>query len=80
MFITIKEKRINFDNVVHYSIRTIERRKLNGEETGIMEYKLWVETINEDEEYGGVYFEYDTLVEAKAVIKQLDEILKVVKL
>ena len=31
-------------------------------------------------EYGGLSFKYDTLIEAKAVVKQLDQILKVVKL
>lgn len=81
MWIKIKNKRINFDNVVHYSMSETKKRKpFNGEETDEVEYKVWIETINETDEYGGLAFKYDTRVEAKAVIKQLDEALGVKEL
>ena len=81
MWIKIKNKQVNFDNVIHYSIsETKKRAPFNGPETNEVEYRLWIETINETDEYGGLAFKYDTLIEAKAVVKQLDQILKVVKL
>ena len=81
MWIKIANKRINFDNVVHYSMSETKKIKsFNGEETYEVEYKVWIETINEIDEYGGLVFKYDTRVEAKAVIKQLDEALGVKEL
>lgn len=76
MWIKIANKRINFDNVVHYSMSETKKRKpFNGEETDEVEYKVWIETINETDEYGGLVFKYDTKIEARGVIKELDSII-----
>ena len=79
MWIKIKEKSINFNNVVNYLIQKVELRN-KGIKTGEFKYMLWIETINEDDSYGGLYINYDTKIEAMAVIKQLDELLNVVSL
>ena len=79
MWIKIKEKSINFNNVVNYLIQKVELRN-KGIKTGDFKYMLWIETINEDDSYGGLYINYDTKIEAMAVIKQLDELLNVVSL
>jgi hypothetical protein len=79
MWIKIKEKSINFNNVVKYSIKETPI-KVNGIKTGELKNKLWIETINEDDSFGGLYIDYDTKIEAMAVIKQLDELLNVVSL
>ena len=80
MWIKIKEKSINFNNVVRYLIKETPIRGNGGQKTGEFKNKLWIETINEDDSYGGLYIDYDTKIEAMAVIKQLDELLNVVSL
>ncbi len=79
MWIKIKEKSINFNNVVRYSIKQTPIRG-NGIKTGELKNKLWIETINETDSFGGLYIDYDTKIEVKAIIKQLDELLNVVSL
>jgi len=79
MWIKIKEKSINFNNVVKYSIKETPIR-VNGIKTGELKNKLWIETINETDSFGGIYIDYDTKIEVKAIIKQLDELLNVVSL
>ena len=79
MWIKIKEKSINFNNVVKYSIKERPIR-VNGVKTGELKNKLWIETINESDSFGGLYIDYDTKVEAMAIIKQLDKLLNVVSL
>jgi len=79
MWIKIKEKSINFNNVVNYLIQKVELRN-KGIKTGEFKYMLSIETINEDDSYGGLYINYDTKIEVMAVIKQLDELLNVVSL
>tara|TARA_R110000787_G_scaffold167842_1_gene280762 strand:- start:724 stop:963 length:240 start_codon:yes stop_codon:yes gene_type:complete len=79
MWIKIKEKSINFNNVVNYLIQKIELRD-KGVKNGEFKYMLWIETINEDDSYGGLYINYDTKIEAMAIIKQLDKLLNVVSL
>ena len=74
MWIKIKEKSINFNNVVKYSIQKIELRD-KGVKNGELKFKLWIETINENDAFGGVYIEFDTKIEVTAIIKQLDELL-----
>ena len=80
MWIKIKEKSINFNNVVRYTIKQTPIRGNGGQKTGEFKYMLWIETINEDDSYGGLYINYDTKIEAMAIIKQLDKLLNVVSL
>ncbi len=80
MWIKIKGRSINFNNVIGYGLKIVANRGINGISSGDTIHKLWIETINEDDNYGGFYFDYDTLIEAKAIIKQLDKILNVVEL
>jgi len=79
MWIKIKEKSINFNNVVKYSIKETPMR-VNGIKTGDTKFLLWIETINETDSFGGLYIEFDTKIEVKAIIKQLDKLLNVVSL
>jgi hypothetical protein len=79
MCIKIKEKIINFNNVVKYSIKETPIR-VNGIKTGELKNKLWIETINETDSFGGIYIDTDTEIEARVIIKQLDELLNVVSL
>jgi hypothetical protein len=79
MWIKIKEKSINFNNVVKYSIKETPIR-VNGIKTGEFKHRLWIETINETDSFGGIYIDTDTEIEARVIIKQLDELLNVVSL
>lgn len=79
MWIKIKEKSINFNNVVKYSIKEAPI-KVNGIKTGEFKHRLWIETINETDSFGGIYIDTDTEIEARVIIKQLDELLNVVSL
>tara|TARA_R110000772_G_scaffold54550_2_gene124657 strand:+ start:93 stop:338 length:246 start_codon:yes stop_codon:yes gene_type:complete len=81
MWIKLENESVNFDNVTNYHIVSVLDRSATGKSTG--DYKHHVVTIitaNENEEFGGVRIKYDTYEEAKAVIKKLDNILKVVEL
>ena len=81
MWIKLENESVNFDNVTNYHIVSVPERGNGGKPTG--DYKHHVVTIittNESEEFGGVRIKYDTYEEAKAVIKKLDNILKVVEL
>ena len=80
MWIKIKEKSINFNNVVRYLIKQTPIRGNGGQKTGEIKHKVWIETINETDSFGGIYIDTDTEIEAKAIIKQLDELLNVVSL
>jgi RPA family protein len=81
MWIKIKNKSVNFDNVIQYNVsETKKREPFNGPETKEVQYSVWIETINETDEYGGERFRFDTLEEAKELVRKLDELLNVKEL
>lgn len=79
MIIKIQNKRVNFNNVLAYyaSSRVVYDK---GVKTDAFDHFLTLDTIGESEYYGGYSFKYDSLIEVKAVIKQLDEALGVKEL
>ena len=81
MWIKLENESVNFDNVTNYHIVSVLDRSATGENKGDYKHHLvTIVTNNESEEFGGVRIKYDTYEEAKAVIKKLDNILKVVEL
>lgn len=76
MYIKIRKQRINFNNVLSYNpvIKNkydIEKRKHIEE----LQYLLNIDTVGENEDYGGFTFIYDTEEELNRVIDKLDTIL-----
>lgn len=79
MWIKIKNKSVNFNNVVNYQA-TVRDVVEWGKPTGEFRHFLSLEIINESETYGGMGFECDTLEEAKELVRKLDELLNVKEL
>jgi hypothetical protein len=67
MWIQIKNRRINLDNVTDYNLYNIRLT---------IDYS----TIDNDGNQLGVVHEFDSEIEAKIAITKLDELLKVVSL
>ncbi|QDP46479.1 MAG: hypothetical protein GOVbin4342_4 [Prokaryotic dsDNA virus sp.] len=73
MYIKIKKERVNFDNVLSY--RPViknkydwEKRKHTEEET----FFLVIDTVGENEDYGGITIQFDTKIELDRAIDKID--------
>lgn len=73
MYIKIKKERVNFDNVLSY--RPViknkydwEKRKHTEEET----FFLVIDTVGENEDYGGITIQFDTKKELDRAIDKID--------
>ena len=76
MYIKIKKQRINFNNVLSYSPVIKNKYDMEkGEYTEELQYFLIIDTVGENEDYGGFTFIYDTEEELNIVIDKLDTIL-----
>ncbi len=73
MYIRIKNKRINFNNVVCYKPMS----KLIYGKTNHYQHYLLLDTLGDDVNYEKQSIEFDTLIEVNAIIKELDELLEV---
>lgn len=76
MYIKIRKQRINFKNVLSYN--PVIKNKYNiekAEYTEELQYFLNIDTVGENEDYGGFTFIYDTEEELNRVIDKLDTIL-----
>ncbi len=73
MYIKIKNKRINFNNVVSYKPMS----KLIYGKNNHYEHYLSLDTLGDDVNYEKQSIKFDTLIEVNAIIKELDELLEV---
>ena len=68
MWIKIKDTRVNFNNILDYYY------------SGAIELKIYSHSVDADGRQLDLSFTFDTPVEAKAIVKQLDEALGVKEL
>ena len=73
MYIRIKNKRINFNNVISYKpLSNLIYGKNNH-----YEHYLSLDILGDDVNYGKQSIQFDTLIEVNAIIKELDQLLEV---
>ena len=76
MYIKIRKQRINFNNVLSYNPVVKNKYDIEkGEYTEELQYFLIIETVGENEDYGGVTIQFYNEIGLDRVVNKLDSVL-----